>query len=122
MYCAPKERGDMVSEQVDFATMSDREKYLFDLQGFIVVKGMLSEEEVKALNEALDANENSSEHLVALTKEADTVGERINEVIADALHPAFLHEQSFLCPLCWRERLGVLKRPKAPYMVVHVVE
>ena len=47
----------MVSEQVDFATMSDREKYLFDLQGFIVIKGMLSEEEVKALNEALEANE-----------------------------------------------------------------
>ena len=45
-----------MNEQVNFPTMSDREKYLFDLQGFIVIKGMLSAEEVKALNEALDAN------------------------------------------------------------------
>ena len=45
-----------MNERVNFSTMSDREKYLFDLQGFIVVKGMLSSEEVKALNEALDAN------------------------------------------------------------------
>jgi ectoine hydroxylase-related dioxygenase (phytanoyl-CoA dioxygenase family) len=45
-----------MNEQVNFPTMSDREKYLFDLQGFIVIKGMLSTAEVKALNEALDAN------------------------------------------------------------------
>ena len=45
-----------MNEQVNFPTMTDREKYLFDLQGFIVVKGMLSAEEVKALNEVLDAN------------------------------------------------------------------
>ena len=45
-----------MNEQVAYATMSDREKYLFDLQGFIVIKGMLSSAEIKALNEALDAN------------------------------------------------------------------
>lgn len=36
--------------------MTDREKYLFDLQGFLVVKGVLSDDEVARLNEAIDAN------------------------------------------------------------------
>lgn len=44
-------------EEVDHVTMTDREKYLFDLHGFLVVKGFLSREEVKSLNDALDANE-----------------------------------------------------------------
>ena len=39
-----------------FATMSPREHYLFDLQGFIVVRGILPPDLVAALNEALDAN------------------------------------------------------------------
>ena len=38
-----------MNEEVEFVTMSDREKYLYDLQGFLVVKGFLSEIEVKAL-------------------------------------------------------------------------
>ena len=37
--------------------MNDREKFLFDLQGFLVVRNFLSPEEVQALNEAIDANE-----------------------------------------------------------------
>ena len=45
-----------MNEQVEFATMSDRARYLFDLYGFVVVKGMLSATEVKTLNEALEAN------------------------------------------------------------------
>ena len=50
-------------EAEQFPTMSDREKYLFDLQGFIVVKGLLSTDEVKRLNEAVDANiDKHSEH------------------------------------------------------------
>ena len=32
-----------MNEQVDFVTMSNREKYLYDLQGFLVVKGFLSQ-------------------------------------------------------------------------------
>ena len=40
-----------------YITMSDREKYLFDLQGFLVIHGMLSDDEIKILNEALDANQ-----------------------------------------------------------------
>ena len=32
--------------------MSDREKYLYDLQGFLVMKDFLSQEEVKAINDA----------------------------------------------------------------------
>ena len=41
-----------MNEQVDFVTMSNREKYLYDLQGFLVMKDFLSQEEVKAINDA----------------------------------------------------------------------
>lgn len=36
--------------------MTDYEKYLFDLNGYIVVEDMLTSEEVRALNEAIDHN------------------------------------------------------------------
>jgi ectoine hydroxylase-related dioxygenase (phytanoyl-CoA dioxygenase family) len=36
--------------------MTDREKYLFDIQGFLVVKDFLTPEEVARLNAAFDAN------------------------------------------------------------------
>jgi ectoine hydroxylase-related dioxygenase (phytanoyl-CoA dioxygenase family) len=36
--------------------MNDTEKFLFDLQGYIVVPGLLSPDEVSALNDAFDAN------------------------------------------------------------------
>ncbi len=36
--------------------MTDKEKFLFGLQGFLVVKDFLTQEEVRALNEAFDAN------------------------------------------------------------------
>jgi len=36
--------------------MNTREKFLYDLQGFLLVKEFLSAEEVKALNDAFDAN------------------------------------------------------------------
>lgn len=36
--------------------MTEREKYLFDLQGFLVVRSFLTSEEVDALNAAIDAN------------------------------------------------------------------
>jgi ectoine hydroxylase-related dioxygenase (phytanoyl-CoA dioxygenase family) len=36
--------------------MTDREQFLFDLQGFLVVRDFLSTEEVAALNAAVDAN------------------------------------------------------------------
>ncbi len=36
--------------------MTDREKFLFDLQGFLVVEDVLTAIEVKALNDAFDAN------------------------------------------------------------------
>lgn len=37
--------------------MNDSEKFLFDLQGFLKVPAFLTAEEVKALNDAFDANE-----------------------------------------------------------------
>ena len=43
-----------MNEQVPFATMSDREKYLFDLQGFLVIAGFLTPGAVAALNTAID--------------------------------------------------------------------
>ena len=45
-----------MNEQEQYPTMGEREKYLFDLQGFLVVRGFLSTAEIKALNEALNAN------------------------------------------------------------------
>jgi hypothetical protein len=43
--------------------MSDREKYLFDVQGYLVVRGFLTPQEVARLNEAIDANrEKMTEH------------------------------------------------------------
>ena len=36
--------------------MSEREKFLFDLQGFLHVEGFLAPDEVEALNRAMDAN------------------------------------------------------------------
>ena len=36
--------------------MSEREKFLFDLQGFLTIEGFLSQPEVAALNESFDAN------------------------------------------------------------------
>ena len=36
--------------------MSEREKFLFDLQGFLHVRDFLTTDEVSALNEAVDAN------------------------------------------------------------------
>jgi ectoine hydroxylase-related dioxygenase (phytanoyl-CoA dioxygenase family) len=37
--------------------MDEREKYLFDVQGFLVVRGFLTPEEVARLNAAFDANQ-----------------------------------------------------------------
>ena len=45
-----------MNEPEQYPTMGEREKYLFDLQGFLLVRGFLSTVEVKALNESLDAN------------------------------------------------------------------
>ena len=38
------------------AGLSAKQRYLFDLNGFLVVKGALSPDEVKAANDAIDAN------------------------------------------------------------------
>lgn len=38
------------------ASMTPREKYLFDLQGWLVIREVLTDDEVRTLNEALDAN------------------------------------------------------------------
>lgn len=46
-----------MNESTLFAVMSDREKYLYDLQGFLVVRNLLSDEEVGRMNDALDANQ-----------------------------------------------------------------
>jgi ectoine hydroxylase-related dioxygenase (phytanoyl-CoA dioxygenase family) len=40
--------------------MTDRERFLFDVQGFLVVPGFLSATEVDRLNEAVDANEDKT--------------------------------------------------------------
>jgi ectoine hydroxylase-related dioxygenase (phytanoyl-CoA dioxygenase family) len=37
-------------------SLTDRERYLFDVQGMLVVRDVLTAEEIKGLNDALDAN------------------------------------------------------------------
>ena len=50
--------------------MNDHEKYLFDLQGYIVLEDVLSASELKACNDAIDAQmdtikRRSDEHLLS---------------------------------------------------------
>ena len=40
--------------------MNENEKYLFDLNGYLVVKGALRADQVSALNEAIDHNRTKS--------------------------------------------------------------
>jgi len=47
----------MLDSPDEYIMMTDREKYLFDLQGFIVVHEALTVQQVQHLNEALDANQ-----------------------------------------------------------------
>jgi len=42
------------------AFMTAREKFMFDLNGFIIVKGAISAEEVQAMNAAIDAHMSES--------------------------------------------------------------
>lgn len=49
--------------ELPYRIMSEREQYLFDLQGFLVVEGLLCPSELQALNESLDANKDKeAEH------------------------------------------------------------
>lgn len=48
-----------MSGNVDTGQLSEMEKYLFDLNGFIVLKGALSKDEVAACNLMLDAMQDS---------------------------------------------------------------
>src|SRR5712692_11760324 len=55
--------------------MTDREKYLFDVQGYLVVRGFLTTEEVGRLNEAIDANrEKMTEHEGSYLGNSKTLG------------------------------------------------
>lgn len=40
------------------AEMTEEEKYLFDLNGFIIVRGVLNQEEIEAANNAIDNHAN----------------------------------------------------------------
>ena len=45
-----------VAQDEEKLEMSNHEKFLFDLNGFIVLRNVLNEEEVQQLNDAIDAN------------------------------------------------------------------
>ena len=66
----------MSQPSTPFATMEPHEKYLFDLQGFIVVKNALAPEQVAALNEALDANHDKREEDVVTAASEALKGKR----------------------------------------------
>src|SRR4051812_28509078 len=64
--------GAMESES---AAMTDREKYLFDVQGYLLVRGFLTPEEVARLNAAIDANqEKMTEHEGSYLGNSSTLG------------------------------------------------
>ena len=68
--------------------MTDREKYLFDVQGYLVVREFLTPEEVARLNAAIDANrEKMTEHEGILPGQLHDAGRRI--------------EARACCPGCW---------------------
>ena len=51
----PRRTTTMSAVNGDFPTeMTDDERYLFDLNGFIIVRGVLTPEEVKQANDAID--------------------------------------------------------------------
>lgn len=90
--------------------MTDREKFLFDLQGFLHVPNFLTDEEVAALNAALDAN-------------MDKLGEDGNSVTADSTTLPGAHRRGMFGgmltwpePHCrpWREMLAHKKA--IPYL------
>lgn len=69
--------------------MTDREKFLFDLQGYLVVREFLSPEEVDALNRSVDAN-------------AHRIGEDGNSVTAGSTTLAGTHKRGiFTGMLTW---------------------
>ena len=47
----------LMSTAADALKISDEEKFLFDLNGFLVLRGVLSPEEVAAANAAIDAKQ-----------------------------------------------------------------
>jgi hypothetical protein len=53
---APQHPRHPSDREEDYATMTRRERYLFDLQGYVILRGMLSPEEVGRINVAFDAN------------------------------------------------------------------
>lgn len=94
-------------ESVDFPTMSDREKYLFDLQGFLVIKNILSPDDLRALNDAVDANLDTRREDGNRGAHGNMVGERPRGLITGML--------SWQQPWCQPFR-DLLAHPKAiPY-------
>ncbi len=67
----------MEQPATSYATMAPHEKYLFDLQGFIVVRKALSAEQVRALNEALDANRDKRKDDTASSTSEALKGKRL---------------------------------------------
>jgi ectoine hydroxylase-related dioxygenase (phytanoyl-CoA dioxygenase family) len=63
-----------MSETSVHVSMNAREKYLFDLQGFLVVRAALSPLELKALNEALDANHHQRQEDTASAADGNLSG------------------------------------------------
>ena len=47
-----------LSQEIQYPTeMTEEEKYLFDLNGFVIVRGVLNQEEIEAANKAIDNHE-----------------------------------------------------------------
>jgi hypothetical protein len=63
--------------------MTDREKYLFDVQGYLVVREFLTPAEVARLNAAIDANrEKMTEHEGTYLGDSKTVMRDVSSRLA----------------------------------------
>ena len=88
--------------------MNDTEKFLFDLQGFIVVREFLSQREVKALNDAFDANWDQCRE--------DPIGDPSGNMAGTAKRGIFTGMLTWAQPHCQPFRDLLAHRKLLPYL------
>jgi Phytanoyl-CoA dioxygenase (PhyH) len=91
------------------ARMSSRERYLLDLQGWLVIPGVLSEGEVAAINTALDAN------VERRVDDGDHTGESTT-LVAEHHRRAFRGMLEWPAPWCGPFRDLIARADLVPYL------
>tara|TARA_B100000029_G_scaffold188640_1_gene186233 strand:- start:35271 stop:36131 length:861 start_codon:yes stop_codon:yes gene_type:complete len=95
--------------------MSSDEQYLFDLQGFLVIRNVLTHEEIKALNKALEAN---PEHRTSYDKPNTLSGDWSSRPFQGQYAPFCHYEGMLTWPKPWCEPFRkLLAHPRViPYL------